>query len=179
MLFLPFLLFLRHPYSNQDANSRGSSDGTGTSKQDEMCLLVYKDDPVSEPHCVYVKDFVNVCGNLRFLCINSWGPKQDFLLHKIENTLYEVNIILEKSKSTRNRLNIDSGSSSPIWSFNSSYSSSSYSSSSSTLRTAALPPSLVQTAGSAWDLAPDNLGLHEVSISQNGSDCPRISGIYI
>ena len=181
----------------------------GLGLQNKMkCVLVYKDDPVSEPHCVFVKDLVEVCGNLRFLCINSWGPKQDFLLQKIENTLYEVNITFEESKSTRmssssstssapfhysgpltyfsvlnppthDRPNIDSGSNSPIWTPSF---NSSYCSS----------PSFTNTNG--WiSMGRDSMDLETGEqdpadvpddllwdlTSQRGSDYPTFSGIYI
>merc|ERR1712130_197164 len=164
-------------------------------------VLVYQDNPTSEPHCVYVKELATFLGKLRYVCINSWGSYNDILLKEVGqvstlqcSALYEVTVTYEQSKSprmqesrstssepllahysvldppTRNQQNIDSGSSSPIWSFNSSYSSS---------------PSFTGSNGwismgrDSMDLAPDNPWLHEDSIPQNGSDCPRISGFYI
>ena len=41
-------------------------------------------DPISEPHCVYVKELTIALGFWHYVCINSWGPLNDILLKRVD-----------------------------------------------------------------------------------------------
>ena len=79
------------------------------------CVLVYQ-SPLSEPHCVYVKELANALGTLHYVCINSWGPINDILLKEVGqvSTLYEVTVTYEQSKSGRSPMCSSNSSNQPF-----------------------------------------------------------------
>ena len=168
-------------------------------------VMVYQDNAIRAPHCVYVKEFAVALGKPHFVCINSWGPNNDILLKEVGqvSTLYEVAVTYELSKSrmsssnetftyhvqlpppcvyptTPNRLHFDSVQSSPAWtpSFNSSYSSSpTFTESNSWINMGR--DSMDLETGQAPAEVPDPMRWPEDFTSRRASDCPSISGIFI